>query len=305
MRAVERGQAREVTRSGVTPSGLMTQVRPGVIQAFDGSSYTATVQIRGSLLVWLEKVPVAKHLPAAHLVAGARCGVVFFDESNPADACVAFLYSGTPAAYVTSGLIVDGAVLTAKLVDGAVGTTKIADGAVTTAKLVDAAVGAAKLADGAVTAAKIADGAAKGARAVQRRIYRSAYTAGTLTTTSGTMTDIAPMTITGIDVDVANSVLLFHARVSISHSGVNVATFWTLQYAGDGVNYSYLHPPGNLYVFIPVAAYPVGSGWTGMIIDRAVGTTHAIKARWATESGTATLQRAELIVEVLAPIEAP
>jgi hypothetical protein len=110
MRAVLRGRPQEFIQGSITPSGLATQVRRGIIKGFDSSSYRATVQLLGSLSVWLDGVPVAKHIGANLLVSGARCGVLFFDESNPSDACLAFVYDGAPDPWITSGLVVDGTI---------------------------------------------------------------------------------------------------------------------------------------------------------------------------------------------------
>ncbi|HXG42144.1 MAG TPA: hypothetical protein VNL95_05395 [Dehalococcoidia bacterium] len=64
----------------------------GVVRAFDGATYLATVQLAGSLAVWLEGVPVARSVPAAQVMAGRRCVVLFFDEANPRDAVVLAVY---------------------------------------------------------------------------------------------------------------------------------------------------------------------------------------------------------------------
>lgn len=69
------------------------QVRKGVIKGFDSESYKATVQVAGSLSVWLEGVPVARNIPSGEMVAGRQCALIFFDEANPQDAVVAAVYS--------------------------------------------------------------------------------------------------------------------------------------------------------------------------------------------------------------------
>ena len=68
------------------------EVRKGVIKGFDSGSYTATVQVAGSLSVWLEGVPVARNIPSSEMVEGRRCALIFFDETNPEDAVVAAVY---------------------------------------------------------------------------------------------------------------------------------------------------------------------------------------------------------------------
>ena len=69
------------------------QVRKGVIKGFDSETYKATVQVAGSLSVWLEGVPVARNIPSSEMVSGRWCALLFFDETNPQDAVVAAVYS--------------------------------------------------------------------------------------------------------------------------------------------------------------------------------------------------------------------
>ena len=68
-------------------------VRRGEVKAFDAGSYTATVQVAGSLAVWLSGVPVARNIAAVEIVTGRRCAVLFFDEPNPQDAVLIAVYT--------------------------------------------------------------------------------------------------------------------------------------------------------------------------------------------------------------------
>ena len=61
-------------------------VRAAVLKAFDSTPYTATVQVDGSLAVYLEDVPVARNIASGELVTGRRVAVQFFDEGNEQDA---------------------------------------------------------------------------------------------------------------------------------------------------------------------------------------------------------------------------
>ena len=90
-------------------------IRRGIIRAFDSETYLANVQIMGSMATTLTGVPVAKQIGANLLTSGARCGVLFFDETNPSDACVVFVYQGTPLPWVTSALIKDGEIVQSDL----------------------------------------------------------------------------------------------------------------------------------------------------------------------------------------------
>ena len=68
-------------------------VRKGVVKGFNATDYTATVQLAGSLSVWLYKVPVARNIPSAEMVDGRSCSVIFFDESNRDDAVAVAVYT--------------------------------------------------------------------------------------------------------------------------------------------------------------------------------------------------------------------
>lgn len=85
-------------------------IRRGIIRAFDSGTYLADVQIVGSMATMLPGVPVAKQIGADLLTSGTKCGVLFFDETNPSDACVVFVYDGVPVPWITSSLIKDGEV---------------------------------------------------------------------------------------------------------------------------------------------------------------------------------------------------
>lgn len=63
-------------------------VRRGEVKSFDSGAYTASVQVAGSLGVWLNDVPVARNIATGEMVAGRACAVLFFDEQNPQDGVV-------------------------------------------------------------------------------------------------------------------------------------------------------------------------------------------------------------------------
>ena len=64
------------------------EIRRGTLRAFDSGTYKATVEVAGSISVWLTGVAVARNIAGAELVAGRKVSVVFFDPSNPDDAVV-------------------------------------------------------------------------------------------------------------------------------------------------------------------------------------------------------------------------
>jgi len=63
-------------------------LRRGVLKSFNAAAYTATVQVAGSLSVWLEDVPVSRGIPSGEMVAGRTVALLFFDDANPQDAVV-------------------------------------------------------------------------------------------------------------------------------------------------------------------------------------------------------------------------
>lgn len=69
------------------------KVRRGVVKSFNSGSYRATVQVAGSLSIWLADVPVARNIASGEMVAGRSCAVLFFDEQNPQDAVVVAVWT--------------------------------------------------------------------------------------------------------------------------------------------------------------------------------------------------------------------
>ncbi len=69
------------------------EIRRGTVKSFDSGTYEATVQVAGSLSVWLGKVTVARNIAASEMVAERSCAVLFFDPSNPQDAVVVAVYT--------------------------------------------------------------------------------------------------------------------------------------------------------------------------------------------------------------------
>jgi hypothetical protein len=63
-------------------------IKKGILKSFDSDTYLATVQIAGSLSVWLEKIPTSRAIPTADMVTGRNVAVLFIDPSNFSDAVV-------------------------------------------------------------------------------------------------------------------------------------------------------------------------------------------------------------------------
>lgn len=74
----------------------MTTIKRGTIRGYDAAEHRASVQVTGSLAVYLPAVPVATDVPSAAVVAGRECGVVFFTDDDPADAVVVTIHGASP-----------------------------------------------------------------------------------------------------------------------------------------------------------------------------------------------------------------
>ena len=61
------------------------EIRRGILRAFDSGSYTATIEVAGSIATWISGVAVARNINSAELIAGRRVALLLFDPSNPDD----------------------------------------------------------------------------------------------------------------------------------------------------------------------------------------------------------------------------
>ena len=68
-------------------------IKKGILKAFNSGTYIATVQIAGSLSVWLEDVPVNRGIETYDMVTGRNVAVIFLDPGNPTDAVVVAVWT--------------------------------------------------------------------------------------------------------------------------------------------------------------------------------------------------------------------
>ncbi len=85
----------------------MATLRHGVIKSYNAATHKASVQIAGSLAVWLDNVPVATDIAPPLVVAGRECTVIFHDPDNPDDAVVASVHGAVPAGVAAGSRIQD------------------------------------------------------------------------------------------------------------------------------------------------------------------------------------------------------
>jgi hypothetical protein len=77
----------------------MSTLARATVKSCDASTHSATVQISGSLAVWLDAVPVSAGIAPADVVAGRECGVIFFTDDNPTDAAVVTIHNVVPTGW--------------------------------------------------------------------------------------------------------------------------------------------------------------------------------------------------------------
>ncbi len=75
----------------------MSLLKKAIVKSYDPIAHKATVQIAGSLGVWLDGIRVATDIPAADVVAGRQCTVLFLDPSNQDDAVVITIQGALPS----------------------------------------------------------------------------------------------------------------------------------------------------------------------------------------------------------------
>jgi hypothetical protein len=63
-------------------------VKKGILKSFDSGTYLASVQLIGSLGVWLDNVPTSRAIATAEMVTGRNVAVLFIDPSNFSDAVI-------------------------------------------------------------------------------------------------------------------------------------------------------------------------------------------------------------------------
>jgi len=62
-------------------------IKKGILKAFNSGTYLASVQLIGSLSVWLDNIPTSRAIAGTDMVAGRNVAVLFHDAGNPSD-CV-------------------------------------------------------------------------------------------------------------------------------------------------------------------------------------------------------------------------
>ncbi len=75
----------------------MPTIKRATIRSYAAATHTASVQVAGSLSVWLDGLAVATDIPPRECVAGRDCAVLFLTDDNPADAAVVTVHGAAPS----------------------------------------------------------------------------------------------------------------------------------------------------------------------------------------------------------------
>lgn len=70
------------------------ELRRGTVRSFHSSSFTADVQLDGSVPTWLTGARISRAIPSSEMLAGRSCIVAFAsDPSDPTEAVVIAVYT--------------------------------------------------------------------------------------------------------------------------------------------------------------------------------------------------------------------
>ena len=69
------------------------EMKRGTLRAFDSGTYSASVEVAGSISVWLTGVPVARNIASGELTAGRNVALLLFDPANPKDIVLAAVWT--------------------------------------------------------------------------------------------------------------------------------------------------------------------------------------------------------------------
>ncbi|MBF6606796.1 MAG: hypothetical protein IVW53_14605 [Chloroflexi bacterium] len=70
-----------------------SETHTGIIKAWDSTTWTATVQLTGSLTLWLRNIATSRGIPSAEMVVGRKVAVLLFEPTNPTDAVIIAVYT--------------------------------------------------------------------------------------------------------------------------------------------------------------------------------------------------------------------
>ena len=70
------------------------ELRRGTVRGFDSTSFTADVQLDGSVPTWLTGARISRAIPSSEMLMGRSCIVAFAsDPSDPTEAVIIAVYA--------------------------------------------------------------------------------------------------------------------------------------------------------------------------------------------------------------------
>ena len=70
------------------------ELRRGTVRGFDSSSFTADVQLDGSVPTWLTGARISRAIPSSEILPGRSCIIAFAsDPSDPTEAVIIAIYT--------------------------------------------------------------------------------------------------------------------------------------------------------------------------------------------------------------------
>ena len=70
------------------------ELRRGTVRSFSAATFTADVQLDGSVPTWLTGARISRAIPSTEMLAGRSCIVAFAsDPSDPTEAVVIAVYT--------------------------------------------------------------------------------------------------------------------------------------------------------------------------------------------------------------------
>ena len=72
---------------------MPAQLHPGILKAFNASTYLARVQLVGSIHMSLDNVPTSRDIASSQMIAGRKVIVLILDETKANDAVVIAVYT--------------------------------------------------------------------------------------------------------------------------------------------------------------------------------------------------------------------
>jgi hypothetical protein len=72
---------------------MAAQAHPGILKAFNATTYLARVQLTGSIHMSLDSVPTSRDISSSQMIVGRKVIVLMLDETRANDAVLVAVYT--------------------------------------------------------------------------------------------------------------------------------------------------------------------------------------------------------------------